>query len=70
MSYIPVSRYGKIVSVCIYLTTHCAFINYTDHIAPGKAMEALQGKFIGGRNILIRYPDSAVNATSKRTRAM
>jgi len=64
------SKYGKIVSVCIYVTTHCAFINYTDHIAPGKAMKALQGTFIGGKHILIRYPDSAVNATSKRTKAM
>jgi len=56
--------------VYIYLTTHCAFINYTDHIAPGKAMKALQGKFIGGKNILIKFPDSAANPISKRTKAM
>jgi len=70
VSYIPVSRYGKILSVYIYLATHCAFINYTDHIGPGKAMKALQGKFIGGKNILIKFPDSAANPISKRTKAM
>jgi hypothetical protein len=70
MSYIPVSRYGKIMSVCIYVEKLCAFINYTDHIAPGKAMKALQGRFIGGKNILIRFPDSAANQISKRTKAM
>lgn len=64
------SKYGKILSVYIYVATHCAFINYTDHIAPGKAMKALQGKFIGGKNILIKFPDSAANPISKRTKAM
>lgn len=64
------SKYGKIVSVFIYLTTHCAFINYADHIAPGKAMKALQGKLIGGKNILIKFPDSAANQISKRTKAV
>jgi RNA recognition motif. len=70
MSYIPVSRYGRIVSVCIYLASHCAFINYTDHTAPGKAMKALQGKLIGGKNILIKFPDSAASQISKRTKAV
>jgi hypothetical protein len=70
MSYILVVRYGKIVSVYVYLSTHCAFINYADHVAPGKAMKELQGKFIGGKNILIKFPDSAANQMSKRTKAI
>jgi hypothetical protein len=55
--------------VCPYYSSHCAFINYADHIAPGKAMKALQGTFVGRRNILIKFPDNAANQTNKRTKA-
>ncbi|KAJ4450724.1 hypothetical protein ANN_02154 [Periplaneta americana] len=64
------SKYGKILSVYVYYSTHCAFINYNDHVAPGKAMKALQGKLIGGRNILIKFPDSAATQTNKRSKAI
>lgn len=67
--YILVLRYGRILSVCPYYSSHCAFINYADHIAPGKAMKALQGTFVGRRNILIKFPDNAANQTNKRTKA-
>jgi uncharacterized protein (DUF1330 family) len=58
------------MSVCLYYSLHCAFINYADHIAPGKAMKALQGKLIGTKNVLIKFPDSVANQTNKRSKAV
>jgi hypothetical protein len=33
-------------------------------------MKALQGKLVGKKNILIKFPDSAANQTNKRTKAV
>jgi hypothetical protein len=33
-------------------------------------MKELQGKLIGGKNILIKFPDRAANQTNKRTKAI
>ncbi|PNF26214.1 hypothetical protein B7P43_G03703 [Cryptotermes secundus] len=57
------SKYGKILSVCPRYSLHCAFINYADHIAAGKAMKALQGALVGTKNILIRFPDNVASHT-------
>lgn len=65
-----VFRYGKLLSVYVYYPSTCAFINYADHIAPGKAMKELQGKPVGGRNILIKFPDSAASQKDKHTKAI
>ncbi|XP_021931225.1 uncharacterized protein LOC110835369 isoform X2 [Zootermopsis nevadensis] len=64
------SEYGKIDSVHVCYPLHCAFINYINHIAPGKAMKALQGKFIGGRNIVLKFPNRAASQTNKHTKAL
>ena len=63
-------RYGRILSVCVYYENFCAFINFRDNTAPGKAMKALQGKLIGGKNILIRFPNNAGTQSNKRSKAM
>jgi uncharacterized protein (DUF1330 family) len=56
--------------VCPYYSSHCAFINYADHIAPGKAMKELQGKLVGTRNIIIKFPKNAASQTNKCTKAI
>jgi hypothetical protein len=33
-------------------------------------MKALQGKLVGGKNILLKFPDSAASQTNKRTKAI
>ncbi|PSN52404.1 hypothetical protein C0J52_03153 [Blattella germanica] len=63
------SKYGKILSIYVYHFNYCAFINYTDHVAPGKAMKALQGASLDGKKILIKFPDSATQS-HKRTKAL
>ena len=63
-------RFGKILSVFVYHSNYCAFINYHDTVAPGKAMKALQGKSIGGKNILIKFPNSVAIQNTKRSKAI
>ncbi|XP_049862915.1 uncharacterized protein LOC126356181 isoform X4 [Schistocerca gregaria] len=67
------SKYGTILSVYVYPERTCAFINYKDSSSPGKAMKAMQGRTIAGKEILIRFPDRVANnateaATHKKKR--
>lgn len=59
------SKYGTIVSVHVYLERNCAFINYKDSSSPGKAMKALQGRAIAGKEVLIKFPDRVASNASE-----
>ncbi|XP_049808721.1 uncharacterized protein LOC126251987 isoform X2 [Schistocerca nitens] len=67
------SKHGTILSVHVYPERTCAFINYKDCSSPGKAMKAMQGRTIAGKEILIKFPDRVANnaaeaATHKKKR--
>ncbi|XP_064474310.1 uncharacterized protein LOC135385719 [Ornithodoros turicata] len=51
--------HGDIQSIRVMHERHCAFINYTNSTAAGRAMDALQGKELCGTRLLIRFPDNA-----------
>lgn len=51
--------HGDVQSIRVMHDRHCAFINYTNSTAAGRAMDAVQGKELCGTRLLIRYPDNA-----------
>lgn len=50
--------YGEMHSVHTLYDRQCAFINYIEPESAKQAMEALQGHFLLGNAIVIRYPDN------------
>lgn len=51
-------KYGRVVSVRILVEKHCAFINFERPQAAADALNGLQGYYLGGGYLLIRYPDN------------
>lgn len=51
-------KYGRVVSVRILVEKHCAFVNFERPQAAADALNGLQGYYLGGGYLLIRYPDN------------
>ncbi|XP_065919574.1 uncharacterized protein [Dysidea avara] len=51
-------RHGRVVSVRILPEKHCAFVNYENAHTASSVLNALQGYYLGGGYLLIRYPDN------------
>lgn len=52
------SAYGQLTNVRCLPDKYCAFINFKTKEEAGKAMNALQGKYLEGQRLLIKYPDN------------
>ncbi|KAK7058731.1 hypothetical protein SK128_014514 [Halocaridina rubra] len=54
------SKQGHVTSVRLLKEKYCAFVNYADKGAAGRAMEILQGHDLCGQKLLIKFPDNPI----------
>lgn len=54
------SKQGQVTSVRLLKEKYCAFVNYADKGAAGRAMEILQGHDLCGQKLLIKFPDNPI----------
>ncbi|XP_064095440.1 stress-induced-phosphoprotein 1-like isoform X2 [Macrobrachium nipponense] len=54
------SKKGHVTSVRLLKEKYCAFVNYADKEAAGRAMETLQGHDLCGQKLLIKFPDNPI----------
>ncbi|XP_071522085.1 uncharacterized protein [Panulirus ornatus] len=54
------SKQGHVTSVRLLKEKYCAFVNYADKAAAGRAMEVLQGYELCGQKLLIKFPDNPI----------
>nr|XP_027212766.1 uncharacterized protein LOC113805895 isoform X2 [Penaeus vannamei]XP_027212767.1 uncharacterized protein LOC113805895 isoform X2 [Penaeus vannamei] len=54
------SKQGHVTSVRLLKEKYCAFVNYANKAAAGRAMEALQGHELCGQRLLIKFPDNPI----------
>ncbi|XP_068220147.1 uncharacterized protein [Palaemon carinicauda] len=54
------SKQGHVTSVRLLKEKYCAFVNYADKGAAGRAMETLQGHDLFGQKLLIKFPDNPI----------
>lgn len=52
------SQYGQLANVRCLPEKYCAFVNFKIKEDAQKAMQNLQGKFLEGQRLLIKYPDN------------
>lgn len=54
------SKQGYVTSVRLLKEKYCAFVNYAEKGAAGRAMELLQGHDLCGQKLLIKFPDNPI----------
>ncbi|KAK3874767.1 hypothetical protein Pcinc_020329 [Petrolisthes cinctipes] len=54
------AKQGPVSSVRLLKDKYCAFVNYQDKVAAGRAMERLQGYELAGQRLLIKFPDNPI----------
>ncbi|XP_069953335.1 uncharacterized protein [Cherax quadricarinatus] len=59
------SKQGRVTSVRLLKEKYCAFVNYADKVAAGRAMEALQGHEFCGQKLLIKFPDNPIVSSAQ-----
>lgn len=52
------SSYGQLANVRCLPDKYCAFVNFKSKEDAHRAMQALQGKYLEGQRLLIKYPDN------------
>ncbi|KAG7153735.1 Tetratricopeptide repeat protein 31-like, partial [Homarus americanus] len=58
-------RQGHVTSVRLLKEKYCAFVNYADKGAAGRAMETLQGYEFCGQKLLIKFPDNPILSSAQ-----
>ncbi|XP_042209187.1 protein STIP1 homolog isoform X4 [Homarus americanus] len=59
------SKQGHVTSVRLLKEKYCAFVNYADKGAAGRAMETLQGYEFCGQKLLIKFPDNPILSSAQ-----
>ncbi|XP_045614639.1 uncharacterized protein [Procambarus clarkii] len=59
------SKQGRVTSVRLLKEKYCAFVNYADKAAAGRAMEVLQGYEFCGQKLLIKFPDNPIVSSAQ-----